>query len=470
MAFSRFRRKVVLNTIIICLEAVSIYYIVAHTPFYFLPVLLLMLIAWQVYNLITLVETSSRSLKRFVDAVRYSDFSQTFPSTKLGPAFDSLNQSFIEVMNNFRRERSEKEEQYQYLQTVLKQIGSGLISFQENGDVEFINRAAGELLSVEGLKNIRQLASVSPVLPAELAALHAGERRLIKINSDGTERHLSVSAAEFILRGRKYTLASLQDIKGELERERMAGELEIARTVQMRLLPQKSPQIPGYDISALCIPAMEMGGDYFDYVSSPGRLGLVIGDVSGKGIPAAIYMTLTKGIFQSYAEEDSSTLNVLARVNRQVHKTIQHKSFVTMCYALLDEATGRVTYTRAGHMPLIHYDSRTKSIHCLKPRGIGIGLESEELFRRFTAEESVVLCDNDFLFLYTDGLTEAVNQERQMYGEERLISLLESYKDAPAEEIINAVFNDVLCYSTGCAQQDDITMIAIRKTNRNDNQ
>lgn len=165
-------------------------------------------------------------------------------------------------------------------------------------------------------------------------------------------------------------------IKRITERVRMSKELEIARQVQMRLLPKKSPDVPGFEISGMCIPAKETGGDYFDFIElSKSRLGIVIGDVSGKGVPAAIYMTLTKGIVQSHADDFVSPQDVLIKVNKLLYQTIDKDSFVSLFYAVLDIKHKTVIYSRAGHNPVLYY--RHKDGHCslLEPDGIALGLE-----------------------------------------------------------------------------------------------
>jgi hypothetical protein len=142
------------------------------------------------------------------------------------------------------------------------------------------------------------------------------------------------------------------------ERVRMSEELEIARQVQNRLLPKTSPAIPGFDIIGDCIPAKETGGDYFDFIElDPSKWGLVIGDVSGKGVPAAIYMTLTKGIVQSHADDFISPSDVLKKVNDLLYRTIEKDYFVSLFYSVLDVKHHTLTYARAGHDPVLHWQN-----------------------------------------------------------------------------------------------------------------
>lgn len=252
-------------------------------------------------------------------------------------------------------------------------------------------------------------------------------------------------------------------IKRISERERMAKELEIARQVQMRLLPKESPHIPGCDIAGICIPAKEVGGDYYDFVQmSERKFGIVIGDVSGKGVPAAIYMTLTKGIFQSHAEEQTSPREVLVKVNSLMYRTIERGSFVSMFYAMLDMKDLTLRYCRAGHNPAIYFQRSNGNSTLLEPAGIALGLEEGEVFNRVIQEQELRLHRGDLLVFYTDGFTEAMNKNREEYGEERLLKGIQAHEEKPAREIIEAVCAEVKSFVKDYPQHDDMTMVVVK--------
>ena len=247
------------------------------------------------------------------------------------------------------------------------------------------------------------------------------------------------------------------------ERERMQKELEIARNVQMGLLPKKNPVLRGFDISGTCLPAKEVGGDYFDFVTlGPNKLGIAIGDVSGKGVPAAIYMTLTKGILQSHADETISPRLVLNKVNKLLYRNIEKNSFVSMFYAVLDSEAKELTFARAGHNPGIIINQNDGSSQELKTDGIALGLEEGSVFNRTLKEHSIHLKSGDTLVFYTDGFTEAMNQFKEEFGEERFIQLISENRHLHAQELIDTIVAQTRSFSRDVAQHDDMTMIVVK--------
>jgi membrane protease YdiL (CAAX protease family) len=247
------------------------------------------------------------------------------------------------------------------------------------------------------------------------------------------------------------------------ERERMQKELEIARNVQVGLLPKKSPKIKGFDISGRCLPAKEVGGDYFDFVSlGPQKLGIAIGDVSGKGVPAAIYMTLTKGILQSHADETVSPRLVLNKVNKLLYRNIEKNSFVSMFYAVLDISERTLSFARAGHNPGIMINQKDGSNQELNTDGIALGLEEGTVFNQMLQEQSIDLASGDTLVFYTDGFTEAMNQIPEEFGEERFVELISSNRNLSAQGLIDILVKSVNDFSEDAPQHDDMTVVVIK--------
>jgi len=247
------------------------------------------------------------------------------------------------------------------------------------------------------------------------------------------------------------------------ERVRMAKELEIARSVQMSLLPKTDPAIEGYDIAGICVPALEVGGDYFDFITLGGRkIGIAVGDVSGKGVPAAIYMTLTKGILQSHAEDAVSPRAVLSKVNNLMYRTIERNSFVSMLYAVLDPQTRTMRFARAGQCPLILSQREGGGGAFLSPKGMALGLEVGKVFDSVIEEQEVTLKQGETLVFYTDGFTEAMDNNDQEYGEERLASSISRNRQLPAAEMIRKLCDDVRQFTGGRAQHDDMTMVVVK--------
>jgi sigma-B regulation protein RsbU (phosphoserine phosphatase) len=247
------------------------------------------------------------------------------------------------------------------------------------------------------------------------------------------------------------------------ERERMKKELEIARNVQIGLLPKKNPELKDFDIGGICLPAKEVGGDYFDFVTlGPQKLGIAIGDVSGKGVPAAIYMTLTKGILQSHADETVSPRLVLNKVNKLLYRNMEKNSFVSMFYAVLDTAEKTLTFARAGHNPGIMISQKDGSNQALNTDGIALGLEEGTVFNKMLKEQTIKLSPGDTLVFYTDGFTEAMNLFQDEYGEERFISLISSNRNLSAQGLIDVLVKSIEDFSKEAPQHDDMTVVVIK--------
>ena len=431
-------------------------------------VIILAFIILQVYLLIRHVNVTNYELSKFFNSVKYSDFSRIIMPKKLGPSFKELNKSLSNVIKQFQTTRSETEEHFQYLQTVVKQVGTGLISFTDNGDITLFNESAKKILNTHELKNIHSLSSISQDLVALLNSIRTGEKELLKLFVNGKQINLSIFASEFKLRGEMHKLVSLQDISSELERERLHNELEIARDVQFKMLPKGSPNIPGYLISSICIPALEVGGDYFDFIKlGENKIGIVIADVAGKGLPAAIYMTLTKGAFQSYAALSGSPKEVLTKLNSLICDTIERGSFITMFYAVLDCKNDKLTYARAGHEPVVYFNNSEEKLSLLKPGGIGLGLEEGKIFSKSIEEKEIDISHGDSFLFLTDGLTDAKNEMNVDFGMKNLLDVIKKYDGKSSNnqsgELLDKISEEIKSFRNNSPQYDDITAIIINK-------
>lgn len=460
---SRFRVIVVVRVLLITTAVFLFLYFLQHPGYLVSKVVLGVLIPYLVYGLIHFIEKTNRDLNRFLQSIQSDDFTQTFPNEKLGDSFDGLRRSFNKVIRQFLKLRSEKEAHFRYLQTVVKHVRVGLISFKPDGEVELLNTTAKQILNITHLKNIKALEKFSKPLVKTLLKLKPGENTSLKIESSENPLYLSINATQFKVQGELYTLVSLQDIQVEIEKEHLAKELEIAWNVQKSLLPHTNPDIPGFDIAGICQPAEEVGGDYYDFIPiGKNKLVMIIADVSGKGTPAAFYMTLTKGFIQSHIREDISPKNVLIKVNRQMYKTIDRRSFVTMFIAVLDRDSRKIVCVRAGHNPAIHYSSRKGKSILVKPEGIALGLRKGELFSNAVQEYELQLKENDWMILYTDGFIEAVNADSKEFGEERLMQLVKENHNKSAKSMVETIFKEVKDFAGSSTQYDDMTMICLK--------
>jgi len=252
-------------------------------------------------------------------------------------------------------------------------------------------------------------------------------------------------------------------LKKSFERERMEEELRIAREVQQRLLPNKTPKYNGISIEALTITAYEVGGDYYDYLQFPdNQLGFIIGDVSGKGTSAAFYMAEAKGIVQSLSKSFYQPRELLIRTNEILYETLERKSFISMLMASLNCNTNTLSFARAGHCPLLYYNSKVNAASLLQPDGIGVGLEKGVIFRKKLKEEKVKCQSGDIFVFYTDGLSEARDHAGEEYGDERLRTLIEANATKAAPELKELVIDSILSFLDGQSLSDDLTLLLVK--------
>lgn len=257
-----------------------------------------------------------------------------------------------------------------------------------------------------------------------------------------------------------YVPAYLQRI---YERERIHRELEIARNVQLSFLPRRNPEINGMDIATLCLPAKEVGGDYYDFVEmGPKKLGVVIGDVSGKGISAAFYMTLTKGFLKSQAQNISSPRQILINMNELFYENSERGFFISMIYGVFDLEQQTLTFARAGHNPMILRRPGQGETEELSPPGIALGLERGEVFSHSIEERTVGIQKNDVFFFYTDGLNEAQNRFHEEFGEAALIDIVERYDGASASDLLEKTQMAIQRFTIDAPQHDDMTAVIVR--------
>lgn len=246
------------------------------------------------------------------------------------------------------------------------------------------------------------------------------------------------------------------------ERQRLKKELEVARHVQMSFLPKVNPVLDGIDISSICIPAFEVGGDYYDFIQlSDNKLGIIIGDVSGKGTQAAFYMTLTKGFLKALAKQTDSPAEVLTKMNELFYENVERGRFISMIYAIVDLKFKTIRIARAGHNPVIYHDTDGK-INLINPNGLALGLESGNIFGKVITEYQSDLKSGKIFILYTDGFTEAVNKKREEYGLERMFEIARLNSSLSAKELKDKLVEDVNKFIGKAPQHDDMTMVILK--------
>lgn len=249
------------------------------------------------------------------------------------------------------------------------------------------------------------------------------------------------------------------------EKKRLDHDLEIARDIQRILLPSEAPAINGFQISGLNVPARQVSGDYFDYIRvDEERLGVAIADVSGKGVPASLIMAICRSVLRAEAARNPSPADVLRKVNRQLYPDIKEDMFISMAYLILNHQSDGVTLARAGHDAPLLYKQQSQTVAPLKPPGMVVGIDSGNVFDRLTTDFAVPLERDDCLVLYTDGVTETLNAEGDEFGLERMRQSVRASATNGAQAVVRKIIEDVRDFTGSVPQNDDITLIAIRKT------
>jgi sigma-B regulation protein RsbU (phosphoserine phosphatase) len=257
------------------------------------------------------------------------------------------------------------------------------------------------------------------------------------------------------------THLALRKLQKQLQdaNKKMARELALAGEVQTSFLPRELPDIPGWQLSVTLKPARETSGDFYDFISLPnGRLGIVVADVTDKGAGAALYMALSRTLIRTYAAEYPAQPELaLSAANRRILKDTDTDQFVTVFYGILDPATGTLSYCNAGHCPPIFISAQDKDVQKLIRTGIPLGILEDETWK----QKAIQLAPGDVLVLYTDGVTDAQNQQGAFFDEDRLLECVRANLGHAAQDIRHAIVTDIDRFVGNMPQFDDIVVAAI---------
>ena len=242
--------------------------------------------------------------------------------------------------------------------------------------------------------------------------------------------------------------------------ERMERELQLAREIQTAFLPERLPELPGWDISVRWQPARQVGGDFYDILMlDDDRIGFVIADVADKGMPAALFMTLIRTLIRAAAKEKSSPAAVLKQVNELLVPDSKHGMFVTVFYGVFSLNTGKMVYANAGHNPPIVNKVELDELIELTRTCMALGIFADIV----VDERELFLDPGDWILLYTDGITEAFSAKEEMFGTDRLFELLKDYPFSSSNELIDKIEGTVLDFIQGTELSDDMTVAAISR-------
>lgn len=243
-----------------------------------------------------------------------------------------------------------------------------------------------------------------------------------------------------------------------IEKKRMEGQLEVARQVQLELLPASDPEVEGFDISAYNFPTEEVSGDYYDWVRIyDDQIGLVVADVSGKGVPAALLMAFLRASLRAAIHIGYAPHVSMAKVNYLLWESIERNQFVTAFYAVLDATNKTLVYTNAGHNPPLIMDA-DGTARLIEPGGLPLGMFRDTRYYEYYLS----IQPGQVLVLYTDGVSEAMNKSGEEYGRERLEARVREGRHLGAKDLIDFIYQHVLDFTEGQGATDDITLVIIK--------
>jgi len=249
--------------------------------------------------------------------------------------------------------------------------------------------------------------------------------------------------------------------ESEAEKDKLERDLELARRIQQGLLPKYIPEVNGLDICGQMIPAQQVGGDYFDLIPiDDKKLYVIVGDVSGKGLSASLYMTKLQTMMRLACKTERSPKEILVEINKSFYESIERNYFVTLTLALFDTEKRTVRFCRAGHMPVLAAINGTVNMY--KTQGIGLGLEPGLIFERTLIEEEISLRVGEIYAFFSDGITEAMNEKNDLFGEEKLSEILKNKSSRRSSEIMDIVWNEIKTFRGKAPISDDMTMVLVK--------
>lgn len=251
----------------------------------------------------------------------------------------------------------------------------------------------------------------------------------------------------------------------EIEAKAMEHDLSVASEIQSNLVPKRMLKIPGYDISAYYRPSKEVGGDYYDFITiDEENEGIIVADVSGKGLPGALVMSMARAFIRMEAERSRnvSPSDTLLRANRMLAQDIKKGMFVTAMYCILNRRTNEIRVSSAGHNPLVVWRAATNQIELVNPAGIALGFDKGPVFERTVKEEKLILNHGDRIVAYTDGTVEAMDPANQEFGDKRFFSLIQQLATRDSNQMLNLVIKTLDEHKSAAPQHDDITIVTMR--------
>jgi sigma-B regulation protein RsbU (phosphoserine phosphatase) len=301
------------------------------------------------------------------------------------------------------------------------------------------------------------------------APLHYREEQLGVLVLANREDNKSFSKGDFdliqsVADQSAYSLQHAQIYSQLTEKKKLDHEIEVAREIQRILLPDSAPSLEGFNCAALNIPAQQVSGDYFDFIQvDPDHLGVVVADVSGKGVPASIIMAMCRSVLRSKAPNNTSPAQVLREVNRLLYPDIQEDMFITMIYLVINKA-GSITLARAGHEAALVCRDHFKHIELVEAPGMALGIDRGDVFDEVIKDVTVHLSPLDTVVIYTDGINEALDEEGNEFGQDQLKAVLREAGPQSVDFLVQTIVDRVQTFSRGHPQSDDITLAVVQRS------
>ena len=251
----------------------------------------------------------------------------------------------------------------------------------------------------------------------------------------------------------------------EIESKALEHDLAIASEIQSNLVPKRMLKVPGYDISAYYRPSKEVGGDYYDFISiDDENEGVIVADVSGKGVPGSLVMTMARAFIRMEAERSRNTspADTLMKANRMLAQDIKKGMFVTALYCILNKRTNELRVASAGHNPMVVWRAATNQVQLVNPNGIALGFDKGPVFERTVKDEMIVLGHGDRIVAFTDGTVEAMNAQNQEFGDERFYTLIRDLAPRDSNQMLNLLVKALDEHKGNAPQSDDITIVTLR--------
>ena len=321
---------------------------------------------------------------------------------------------------------------------------------------EVIGKPINELVAPEGFEDEAALLS-QKVDHGQRVEMDSKRRR-----KDGTLIDVWILGAPIIHDGKQMGVYAIyRDIterkRAEEARIRTQEEARMAREIQLNLLPKSNPDIPGFDIAGLSIPAENVGGDYYDFIHlDDQKLAIGLGDVSGKGMAASLVMSNLQATIRGQTSFGMDVNECLERANKLLFHSTDSKTFVSLFYGILDTQKNTLSYTNAGqNIPFLF--TKNKNIILLKTHGLALGIQEDVHYQR----DKISLKPGDRLLIYSDGITEAMNENLEEFGEKKLVEVVQKYKGNSADEIIKKILENVNLHVGQALQNDDRTIILV---------